>query len=202
MKRRRSKVVKQSYADDFIKLPFKDALALIGSRGCFVHRGQAYVFVDDLNTILRTQYRNRLFAELGKAYKFLSTILQDPRLSKLLIDLSNHNSIEFNLQEVNAPKDTDKINLRDLDYHQRKSFPPCMKALYTALSNQGHLKHFGRLQLGLYLKGMGLTVEESLQFWRGKFRVDSEKFEKQYAYNIRHSYGQEGKRNDYKPWSC
>ena len=162
----------------------------------------AYVFIDDLNTILRTQYRNRLFSELGKCYKFLSTILSDVRLSKLLIDLSNHNSIEFNLQEVNAPKDSEKINLRDLDYHQRKSFPPCMKALYTALSNHGHLKHFGRLQLGLYLKGMGLTVEESLQFWRSKFKVDSDKFEKQYAYNIRHSYGQEGKRNDYKPWSC
>ena len=52
------------------------------------------------------------------------------------------------------------------------------------------------------LKGMGLTVEESLQFWRSKFKVDSDKFEKQYAYNVRHSYGQEGKRNDYKPWSC
>ena len=57
----------------------------------------AYVFIDDLNTILRTQYRNRLFSELGKCYKFLSTILSDVRLSKLLIDLSNHNSIEFNL---------------------------------------------------------------------------------------------------------
>lgn len=49
---------------------------------------------------------------------------------------------------------------------------------------------------------MGLTVEESLMFWRSKFKVDSDKFEKNYAYNIRHSYGQEGKRNDYKPWSC
>lgn len=79
-----------------------------------------------------------------------------------------------------------------------------MKALYTALVNQSHLKHFGRLQLGLFLKGMGFTAEESIQFWRKEFckKIDGDKFEKQYAYNIRHMYGKEGKRNDYKPWSC
>ena len=32
--------------------------------------------------------------------------------------------------------------------------------------------------------------------------MDTDKFEKGYAYNIRHSYGQEGRKNDYKPWNC
>ena len=49
-------------------------------------------------------------------------------------------------------------------------------------------------------------MEESLVFWKSEFTkkhdIDGEKFEKNYAYNIRHSYGQEGKRNDYKPWNC
>ena len=49
-------------------------------------------------------------------------------------------------------------------------------------------------------------MDESLVFWKQEFTkkhdIDSEKFEKNYAYNIRHSYGQEGKRNDYKPWNC
>ena len=98
----------------------------------------------------------------------------------------------------------DKISLKDLDYHARQSFPPCMKVLFTALKNQHHLKHFGRLQLGLFLKGVGLTVDEAMQFWRMEFtkKIDGDKFEKNYAYNIRHMYGQEGKKNDYRPWNC
>jgi len=51
---------------------------------------------------------------------------------------------------------------------------------------------------------MGFTVEEAMAFWRAEFsgKIDSDKFERNYAYNIRHMYGQEGKRNDYKPWTC
>ncbi len=120
--------------------------------------------------------------------------------------LSNHNSIDFNIYEVKPVKDGDRISLADLDYHSRMSFPPCMKALFQVLKQQHHLKHYGRLQIGLFLKGIGLTMEESLQFWKSEFTrkndIDTEKFEKNYAYNIRHSYGQEGKRNDYKPWNC
>ena len=33
-------------------------------------------------------------------------------------------------------------------------------------------------------------------------KMDNDKFEKHYAYNIRHMFGKEGKLADYKPWSC
>ena len=67
-----------------------------------------------------------------------------------------------------------------------------MKTLFTALKNQHHLKHFGRLQLGLFLKGIGLTMDEAIQFWKQEFSkkgVDGDKFEKNYAYNVRHMFG-------------
>lgn len=41
-------------------------------------------------------------------------------------------------------------------------------------------------------------------FWKAQFaaRVPSDQFEKQYAYNIRHNYGKEGKRADYSSHKC
>ena len=66
-----------------------------------------------------------------------------------------------------------------------------MKVLYTALKNNHHLKHFGRLQLGLFLKGLGFTMEEAMQFWKSEMtkKIDGDKFEKNYSYNIRHMFG-------------
>jgi len=62
----------------------------------------------------------------------------------------------------------------------------------------------GRMQYGLFLKGIGLTLEDALTFWRSEFSqiMGVDKFEKLYAYNIRHNYGKEGRRADYTPYSC
>jgi DNA primase large subunit len=41
-------------------------------------------------------------------------------------------------------------------------------------------------------------------FWKSEFtkKISAEKFEKEYAYNIRHMYGKEGNKKDYDPKSC
>jgi len=60
------------------------------------------------------------------------------------------------------------------------------------------------MQLGLFLKAAGLTLDESLQLWREEMTktMTLDKFEKQYAYTIRHNYGKEGKRVDYTAYGC
>ena len=54
------------------------------------------------------------------------------------------------------------------------------------------------------MKGLGLSMDEAYTFWKQEFckQMDSDKFEKGYGYNIRHMFGKEGKKQDYKPWSC
>jgi DNA primase large subunit len=60
------------------------------------------------------------------------------------------------------------------------------------------------MQYGLFLKGIGVSLEDSLRYWKDGFsqKTDADKFEKVYAYNIRHNYGAVGKRTSYTPYSC
>jgi Eukaryotic and archaeal DNA primase, large subunit len=47
---------------------------------------------------------------------------------------------------------------------------------------------------------LGLPIEEAISFWRESYANDQktqDKFNKEYKYNIRHSYGLEGKRANY-----
>ena len=46
---------------------------------------------------------------------------------------------------------------------------------------------------------VGLSIDEAIVFWRKAFggRITDDKFNKEYKYNIRHSYGLEGKRTNY-----
>ena len=55
-----------------------------------------------------------------------------------------------------------KINLRNLNAYARKSFPLCMRTLYDGLKKNHHLRHFGRLSFGLFLKGIGLSMKDAL----------------------------------------
>ena len=88
----------------------------------------------------------------------------------------------------------------------KRSMPLCMSNMHTKLVETHHLKHKARNQFGLFLKGIGLTVEESYQVWRSNFTKDpamnAEKWQKEYAYGIRYNYGLEGKRTNWTPHSC
>lgn len=58
-----------------------------------------------------------------------------------------------------------------IDDVARKHFPACMRNLYERLKRDHHMKHFGRLQLGLFLKvGVAvrapLTTRESVYRWK------------------------------------
>lgn len=79
-----------------------------------------------------------------------------------------------------------------------------MQQLHGRLCSDHHLKYGGRQQYGIFLKAINLTLEESLVFWRRAFatKISDEAFTKNYAYNVRHVYGQEGKRVAAPPQSC
>lgn len=55
------------------------------------------------------------------------------------------------------------------------------------------------------IQGIGLSLDSALAFWRTEFAkggMPEDKFKKEHLYNIRHSFGKEGKRVNYTPPSC
>lgn len=81
-----------------------------------------------------------------------------------------------------------------------------MRIMHEHLTTNNHLKNTGRMQYGLFLKGIGVTMEDSIEFWRSEFTkrpdTNDDKFDKKYLYHIRYNYGKEGRRVDYRPAGC
>lgn len=203
------KLVNSSYAvsgitvesNDFYKVPFQDALDLVRTRKVYLKAGYAYIPHQDIVTIVLNDFRTRLSKALALTARSLPAVHSDERLQPLL----NHLSHAYVGQDYSIQKNVGKISLEQIDSLSGKSFPLCMRQLHQSLRENHHLRHGGRMQYGLFLKGIGLSLEQALQFWRSEFvkgKVDADKFDKAYAYSVRHMFGKEGKRADYTPYSC
>eukprot|EP01024_Parvocaulis_polyphysoides_P030643 TRINITY_DN2790_c0_g2_i2.p1 TRINITY_DN2790_c0_g2~~TRINITY_DN2790_c0_g2_i2.p1 ORF type:complete len:378 (+),score=36.16 TRINITY_DN2790_c0_g2_i2:73-1206(+) len=190
--------------ENVFKVPFEKVPDLVAQRKVLVKAGFAFVFLHQLPSLLVGFYREKLSHALSKVcakwYNYLKEREKD-RLTPLVEGLSQRylgpDASQFAANEGS-------VHLPDIPKLAKEYFPLCMQNLYNKLRDENHLKHAGRLQLGLFLKGIGLPLEEALQFWKQEFsnKVTSEKFDKEYAYNIRHNYGKEGKRVSYNPQSC
>lgn len=132
---------------------------------------------------------------------------EDDRLTPILAHLSQNFTTPDVAYSTNAPLPGADISARSIDALSA-SFPLCMQNLHRSLRRDSHLKHFGRLQYTLFLKGIGLNLEECLIFWRQAFnKITDDTFNKEYRYNVRHAYGDVGgdsnrRGNGYSPFSC
>ncbi|KAJ1524527.1 hypothetical protein ONE63_011019 [Megalurothrips usitatus] len=183
---------------DFFRVPFTDVLDLVRSRKVFVQDGYAYIPSSEFVAVMSSVFRASLGQALMMTCRKLPSV-DDERLAPLLKGL--HTS--YVGEDFKAPRGGE-IQIEDLDKHSKTSYPLCMRFLHEALRASHHLRHNGRLQYGLFLKGIGVTLQDAMRFWRDEFTriMDVDKFEKEHAYNVRYNYGQEGKRTNYTPYSC
>ncbi|KAM9073890.1 LOW QUALITY PROTEIN: DNA primase large subunit-like [Megaptera novaeangliae] len=183
------------------KSPFADALDLFRGRKVYLENGFAYVQLKDIVAIILNEFRTKLSKVLALTARSLPAVQSDERLQPLL----NHLSHSYTGQDYSTQANVGKVSLNQIDSLSTKSFPPCIDQLHKALRENHHLRHGGRMQYGLFLKDIGLTLEQAWQFWKQTFirgKMDPDKFDKGYSYNIRHSFGKEGKRTDYTLFSC
>ena len=87
-----------------------------------------------------------------------------------------------------------------------KLLPPCMRFLAAKMEKERYLGDADRLQLGLFLKNIGMSLDEQLEYW-WSFSVDNvgmdrSTWDRMVKPRIKHMYGEIGSRTDYKAVKC
>ncbi|KFK41135.1 hypothetical protein AALP_AA2G090500 [Arabis alpina] len=187
----------------YYKVPFEEVPDLVAGRRVFIQKGYAFVAGSQLVSMVITQFRSHLSKALILTNRKWMTTIREREKDRLtpIVEALSTSYLGPDYSQSNEYAD---ISLKDIDQVSKSSFPLCMRHLFEKLREDHHLKHGGRMQLGLFLKGVGLKLDDALAFWRAEFtkKVGAEKFDKEYAYSIRHNYGKEGKRTDYTPYAC
>ena len=193
--------------DVFYKVPFTQALDLVAKRQCIVEKGYAYIPESKVVSILAGKFRMQLSASLahlaqngifpdseGNEKERLHPLMKN--MNSCLLDSEREEGeglSSFQSSQV-TPANIPKLT---------KHMPLCMRNMQNGLKQDKKLRYHGRLQYGLFLKGAGFTLEDSMQFFQRAFsNMTPEQFQKEYGYNIRHTYGKEGQKKSKSPYSC
>ncbi|KAI1499710.1 eukaryotic and archaeal DNA primase, large subunit-domain-containing protein [Biscogniauxia marginata] len=181
---------------------------LVEGRRVFLKAGKAYVPSREQTSMVVAEFTKRLDRSLELTARALPRLDEDDRLSPILDHLSkNFITPDSSYADGSSAVPGADITARNIDALS-SHFPLCMQNLHRSLRRDAHLKHYGRLQYTLFLKGIGLNLEECLIFWRTSFhKFTDDTFNKEYRYNIRHAYGDVGgdsirRGGGYSPFSC
>ncbi|KAI8369573.1 DNA primase large subunit Spp2 [Radiomyces spectabilis] len=186
--------------ETFFEVDFEKVPDLLSRRHVYVTRGKAYIPITEQISLVMEEFRNRLSQALEATAKALPRMEEDDRLKPILLNVEKQ---YMGKTYGDTDESTGTVKAADVNTLVEKYAPLCMQHLNQALHRDHHLRHGGRMQYGLFLKAIGLSIDEALVFWRTLFsNITDDKFQKEYAYNIRHNYGLEGKRVSYAPYSC
>lgn len=179
------------------KVPFTQATTLVRKKLCPLHKGFAFIAYHKVVFLLMDALQKELkwaFARYDKIppesiNEQLNTIVD-------LLDLVT----PFDYRGVtNNP-----ITLTTLP-EKVHNFPLCMKIQYDNLKENHHLKYFSRVQYGLFLKGIGLSITDALKMWHDEFTkiMSEEDYKKEkFEYFFQHQYGLKGSKINFNSLSC
>lgn len=197
-----------TYERIFYELPFQDLHpSLIASRKVVLKGGVAYVPSSAVKLILAGKFKANLAAGLEVAFQGLPAVLADPRIGGFLRLLQDHGLQLLVGTKSNKTDIGEKLTLNNFEEFLARSFPPCMRRLVEfQREKKKHLKHQGRLQLRPFLKDAGFSYEDSMSFWRQELmrdrEIDATVFDKNYAYDVDHTYGKKGHMQGQNAFGC
>jgi DNA primase large subunit len=157
--------------EEWFKCDWETVPELVERRQCLLKKGMAYVHVREQLNMVVNEFSRQLEAGLELAARFLPRMDEDNRLSPILHHLSQsfvapdaEYSESSSIGDITVPT---AASIDNLSQH----FPLCMQNLHRELRKNSHLKHYGRLQYTLFLKGIGLSLQECIVFWRKSFKL-------------------------------
>lgn len=191
-------------------VPFECATWLVTRRRVEMRRGMCMVPPRDMVHVATHHFKAVLLRQMAVLRHALVTMSDDenerlgPILARIVAFWQHETMRQGAGSDYSSSRARTRITLKDIDAMARQHFPLCMSHLHRKLRENHHLKYDGRVQYRMFLKGLGLTVQESILFFRSEFVkvIPPAKFDKEYTYHIRHSYGLEGARKDYSPFDC
>ncbi|RVW27266.1 putative DNA primase large subunit [Vitis vinifera] len=147
-------LIYKSSFPSLMKVPFEEVPELVAGRRVFLQKGHAYVAMNQVVSLVVTQFRSHLSKALVLTNrKWTSTIREQEkeRLTPIVEALST----SYLGPDYSQPREFVEISIKDIDQVANSSFPLCMRHLFEKLREDHHLKHGGRMQLGLFLKVCG-----------------------------------------------
>jgi DNA primase large subunit len=172
-------------------------------RSVNLYRGMATVYCCQLREVLQSLFQNFILFEMKNQTSSIKHFLTDPRLNILYQKLQNYMLTKgYNCNKITA------LNIDNESIH----FPPCMMHLHLELRHKHRLSHYARFYYTLFLKECGMSLEEALVYWKYEYSKphncnsscihDWQTDNKKFIYSIRHMYGLEGGRKNYKCPDC
>ena len=194
-------------SESFVQVPWHRVPDLVEKRRVFVHHGTAWIPTKEQASLVLAEFQSGLQAQLELTARALPRLDEDDRLMPVLEHLSmgsmlGATSDYSSASLVNTDGEAITLTADMVVPLVREHAPLCMRHLQETLSAKHHLLHQSRLQYNLFLKELGLPVEEALVFWRRSFSQMTDDQFKSHRYNIRHGYGLEGGRHNYPARSC
>ncbi|MHA2062720.1 MAG: hypothetical protein ACW963_10590 [Candidatus Sifarchaeia archaeon] len=200
IKRERQNVTLPKGLRKYIGVHFTKVPEVVGKKQVLLLKGWAIAPIFIFRGTIKREFESALKTKLEGIQ---DQIKSDRSLKPIIRELREY--IKINEKDFVKRFETEISPGRKL-YQRFDLFPECMNQLIAILTEKGHLGHGERLQLGLFLKKLGMSMDEQKHFWYQK-AVDNigltfEEFDSKVGYTIDHLYGQAGSGTDYEAPKC
>lgn len=144
---------------------------MVEKRRVFLHGGWAYVPGQEQSSIIYQEFESKLekALEVGDfapsmvqlrltlsqmTARLLPRLDEDDRLIPILENLAQGflAGVPAEWTGENSQASGDELKAEMIDELSKNHYPLCMRTMHDRLRRDHHLKHFGRLQYGLFLK--------------------------------------------------